>query len=98
MDLIFEWDPEKDKANQRKHKVSFDEARTVFADFLAITHVDETHSAGAETRLFTAGTSRRNRILLVVHCERADRIRIISARVATAWERKIYEEENRRRR
>jgi uncharacterized DUF497 family protein len=78
-------------ANQRKHRVSFHEASTIFGDPLAITFDDPDHSIG-EQRFLTSGFSRLDRLLVVAHTERADRIRIISARVATRQEKKIYEE------
>ena len=94
MRLIFEWDENKARQNRRKHKVSFEEAKTVFNDPLLITFPDEYHS-GAEERFISIGTS--SRILLVVHTERWESggttvLRIISARKATASERKVYEE------
>jgi uncharacterized DUF497 family protein len=89
--MKFEWDEEKATANQRKHKVSFHEASTIFGDPLAITFDDPDHSIG-EQRFLTFGLSRLNRLLIVAHTERADRIRIISARIATRQEKRIYEE------
>jgi uncharacterized DUF497 family protein len=89
--MKFEWDAEKAKANQRKHNVSLHEASTIFGDPLAITFDDPDHSIG-EQRYLTFGLSRLNRLLVVAHTERADRIRIISARVATRQEKRIYEE------
>lgn len=89
--MKFEWNEQKAKANQRKHKVSFHEASTVFGDPLAITFDDPDHSIG-EQRYLTFGLSRLNRLLVVAHTERADRIRIISARVTTRQEKRIYEE------
>ena len=89
--MKFEWNEQKAKANQRKHKVSFHEASTVFGDPLAITFDDPDHSIG-EQRYLTFGLSRLNRLLVVTHTGRADRIRIISARVTTRQEKRIYEE------
>jgi len=88
----FEWDPEKDHANQAKHDVSFDEASTVFGDPLAITVDDPDHSLD-ENRMLTTGWSNRGRVIIVAHTDRDDRIRIISARAVTAAERRDYEEE-----
>jgi uncharacterized DUF497 family protein len=91
MGLQFEWDEAKAKQNRRKHGVSFEEASTVFADALALTIDDPLHS-DEEDRFVTLGESDRRRVLVVVFTERGDKIRIISARVATRWERKDYEE------
>ena len=91
MGLIFEWDPAQAKANRPKHRVSFEEAATVLADPLTLTIPDPLHS-GTEQRFVTMGTSYRRRMLVVVHVDRGDRIRIISARKATRRERQVYEE------
>ena len=91
MDLRFQWDPEKAAANRRKHRVSFIEATTVFGDELSSTRLDRQHAAHEE-RYVTVGTSERGRLLVVVHTERGERIRIISARRATPGERRQYEE------
>jgi uncharacterized protein len=87
----FEWDGEKAARNLRKHKVSFDEAATVFGDLLSITAADPAHSSG-ERRYITVGLSSEGRLLMVAHADRGERIRIISARTLTASERKAYEE------
>lgn len=92
MGLKFEWHPGKAKQNNRKHNVSFAEASTIFADPLSATVFDPDHS-GKEDRYITVGFSVRNRLLIVSHTERGNRIRIISARELTASERKVYEEE-----
>jgi uncharacterized protein len=92
MELSFSWDPRKDAANQRKHRVSFTEARTAFEDVLSITVPDPGHS-NDESRFVLVGRSRRDRLLVVAHAENADEIRIISARPATRRERHAYEEE-----
>lgn len=89
--MHFEWDPRKAAENLRKHGVGFDEAATVFGDPLAITFSDPDHS-GSEERLITFGLSLQNRLLVVSHTPRQPRIRIISARLMTRRERKIYEE------
>ncbi len=89
--MNFEWEEAKAEANLEKHKVSFEEASTVFQDVLSLTGRDPDHSIG-EHRLVTFGMSARNRALLVSHTERTGKIRIISARPATRAERKIYEE------
>ncbi|MGZ5437885.1 MAG: BrnT family toxin [Pyrinomonadaceae bacterium] len=90
MNAEFEWDPEKAEANLRKHGVHFSEAATVFFDQLSLTVPDPLHSTG-ENRLVITGLSESRRHLVVVHADRGDRIRIISARLATAAERKRYE-------
>jgi uncharacterized DUF497 family protein len=86
MSLLFEWDPKKARSNLAKHGVSFDEASTVFKDDLSITISDPLHSEDEE-RLVLIGRSYRDKLLVVVHTERGDRIRIISARPATRRER-----------
>ncbi len=89
--IEFEWDPRKAAANARKHGVTFEEAASVFGDPLAAIFTDEAHSTG-ELREIIIGHSERNRLLLVSFAERAERIRIISARSATRRERRDYEE------
>lgn len=91
MGLTFEWDEKKARKNLKKHGVSFEEAATVFGDPLSLTIDDPLHSK-YEKRFVTMGESMRRRILVVVHAERGDNIRIISARVATRRERRAYEE------
>jgi uncharacterized DUF497 family protein len=88
--MQFEWDPGKAKLNHRKHGVSFEEAVTVFYDPLSATFDDADHSVG-EQRLITVGFSSRGRLLFVSHTERGKALRIISARSATAHERKKHE-------
>jgi uncharacterized DUF497 family protein len=87
----FEWDARKAVENLRKHKVSFNEAATVFGDFLSTTAADPGHSA-SEHRYITVGLSNLGRLLMVAHAERGERIRIISARPLTARERRAYED------
>ncbi len=91
MALRFSWDAAKARANVAKHGVSFEEAVTVFADPLSVTIPDPRHSLG-ETRLVEFGLSHRGRVLAVMHVEREDTIRLISAREATRSERNTYEE------
>ena len=91
MPLLFEWDPKKARRNLKTHSVSFDEASTAFRDPLSITIADPLHSEDEE-RLVLIGHSHRHRLLVVIHTERGDRIRIISARLATTRERLRYEE------
>jgi uncharacterized DUF497 family protein len=88
--LLFEWDSQKAKINQKKHGVSFDEASTTFKDPLSLTIDDPLHS-NDEERLVHIGLSYKNRVLVVVHTERGDNVRIISARKACKNERKYYE-------
>ena len=89
--MQFEWNREKAKKNFSKHKVSFDEAMTVFYDPLSATFEDKEHST-TEQRLITIGYSSKNRLIVVAHTERGTIVRIISARLATAHERKKHEE------
>jgi uncharacterized DUF497 family protein len=88
--MQFEWDREKARKNLKKHKVSFDEAVTVFYDPLSATFNDPDHSDD-EQRLITVGYSSHRRLLVVAHAERGKTIRIISARSVTAHERKRHE-------
>lgn len=89
--LRFEWDENKDLANQRKHSVSFEEAQTVFLDENAIRYYDPDHAAD-EDRFLMFGMSWKLRILIVCHCFRAGGsvIRIISARKANKIESSDY--------
>lgn len=91
MKVNVEWDPVKARINLRKHGVTFEEASTVFTDPLSSTIFDPLHSA-TEDRFIIIGQSTRRRLLVVVHTDRGNTIRIISARVANAHERKTYEE------
>jgi len=88
--IIFEWDPQKNRTNIEKHGVSFEEESTVFQDTLSLTIYDPLHSIDEE-RLILIGMSQKNRILVVVHTERGDNIRIISARKTNKKEREYYE-------
>jgi uncharacterized DUF497 family protein len=89
--MEFEWDQAKAARNLQKHGIEFAEAATVFGDPLASTFPDPDHSID-EDRFITVGMSGRNRVLIVSHTDRGDRIRIISARQSTRRERKAYEE------
>jgi uncharacterized protein len=89
----FEWDPGKARQNRRKHRVSFQEAATVFGDPLAVTYPDPDHST-SEQRFITVGMSSIGRVLIVAHVDRSENIRIVSARKTTQREREHYEEEN----
>jgi uncharacterized DUF497 family protein len=88
----FEWDPSKARQNRRKHRVSFQEATTVFGDPLAVTYPDPDHSL-SEQRFITVGMSSGGKILMVAHADRNESIRIISVRRTTQREREHYEEE-----
>lgn len=83
--FTFEWDDTKARSNRRKHGVSFEEAATVFADPLAQVFDDPDHSVH-EPRFLLLGLSYARRELIVLHVERGERLRIISARRATARE------------
>jgi uncharacterized DUF497 family protein len=87
----FEWDPLKAVENVREHRVSFNEAATVFGDFLGTTVADPDHSVD-ERRYITVGLSSQGRLLMVAHADRGERVRIISARRLTSSERRAYEE------
>ena len=91
MELHFEWDPRKSVGNKLKHGVSFDEAKTVFADEHALLIADPDHSE-REERFILLGLSSLLRTLVVCHCYRAGegRVRIISARKATKCEQDEY--------
>ncbi len=92
--MKFEWDRAKAAANVKKHKVTFEAAKTVFYDDLAVQFFDEDH-ASTEDRFLLLGMSSDARLLLVCHCEREEGevIRIISARRATQQEAKFYQGE-----
>jgi uncharacterized protein len=90
MDLAFEWDEDKAVRNLRKHKISFEEAKTVFADPLSMTINDPKHSL-KERRFIDIGMSAAGNVLVVSYTER-DKIRLISCRRASKTELKIYEE------
>ncbi|MFN8491245.1 MAG: BrnT family toxin [Caldilineaceae bacterium] len=91
MAIRFEWDASKAKKNLRKHKVSFEEAKTIFNDPFTVTYPDPEHSDNEE-RDITIGISARARLLLVVHTDEEGRVRIISCRKATLAERRFYEQ------
>lgn len=95
MNLLFEWDAEKAASNLKKHKVGFDEAKTLFNDPLLATSSDGEHSS-YEQRFVSIGVSAKGLVLLLVHTETISGnhvvIRLISCRRATAAERKFYEE------
>ena len=93
MAIAFEWDAVKAAANLAKHRVSFGEASTVFQDPLSVTVPDPRHSQ-SEQRFAILGRSARGRLLAVFHTEGDQRVRIISARPPTRFERGVYEEES----
>ena len=93
MRLNFEWNEQKTTINKNKHGVSFEEANTVFGDPLSLTIDDPLHSR-SEQRFIIIGRSIRQRTVVVVYVERRNKIRIISARLATSREKKTYEENN----
>jgi len=86
----FEWDDEKAGSNLKKHGVNFEEGATIFNDPRIATILDPDHSKGEE-RYISIGISVQGRLLVVVHTEREERIRLISCRKATRGERKMYE-------
>jgi len=80
--ITFEWDAEKAASNEEKHGLSFEEASTAFGDPLSITVDDPDHSQD-EARLLLLGTTHKGRLVVVVHTDRDDALRLISARLAT---------------
>lgn len=91
MALTFEWDKDKAKRNIRKHKITFEEAKTVFNDPFLLTFPDSDHSDDEE-RYVNIGMSSKRRVLIVIHTERYQTIRLISSRKATRFELRVYEE------
>jgi hypothetical protein len=96
MRLEFEWDTSKAQANLAKHGVAFEEAVSVFADPLAALFADPDHS-GEEEREIIVGLSTKPQLLVVSFVEREGRVRLISARRATAAERRRHEEHTQKR-
>lgn len=90
--MQFVWDQNKAAINIAKHGVSFEEAATVFGDPLSNTYSDPAHSV-TELRFIIIGVSEQGKMLVVAHTEDGEEVRIISAREATAGERKAYEED-----
>ena len=90
--MNFEWDREKATSNLEKHGVSFDEAATAFGDPLSSTILDPDRSDD-EDRYILIGQAFSGRVVVVVHTERGEFIRLISARLATRSERRSYEQE-----
>ena len=91
MSLTFEWDLRKARSNLAKHDVGCEEASTIFGDPLSLTIPDPEHSQ-RENRYVTIGRAFNGKLFVVVHTDRSDNIRIISARRASRRERKFYEE------
>ncbi len=89
--MKFEWDENKAAVNLSKHGISFEEARTVFDDPLYLDLYDPDHS-DQEDRYIIVGESQQGNLLIVSYTERADFIRLISARKVTRMEREVYEE------
>lgn len=86
-----EWDEDKNRRNKKKHKVSFEEAATVFNDPMALIVPDDEHTWG-EKRYYIIGVSGLGDLLVVFYTERGNSVRIISARTPTRKERRDYEE------
>ncbi len=95
MKIRFEWDEKKAESNQKKHGISFDEAKSVFYDDNAIQFFDEENSSEVEDRFIMLGMSLKAHVLVVCHCIRENDglIRIFSARKATKVESKFYSKE-----
>lgn len=89
--MRFEWDEQKATSNLLKHGIDFDNAVGVFNDPMALTYPDPDHSLG-EIRLLTFGYSKDGKLLAVIHTERGQNIRIVSARKVTRHERTTYEQ------
>lgn len=92
MPLRFSWDRTKASANLTKHGISFEEASSVLGDPLSLTIPDPEHSSPGEERFITIGLSTAGRLLVVIHSDQDESVRIISGRVATSHERTDYEE------
>ncbi len=86
--MKFEWDEKKEQINIRKHGIDFKTASHVFLDERRIEYYDEAHSSVGEDRFITIGSARK--VMVIVYTEREDALRIISARLATKKERRIY--------
>jgi uncharacterized protein len=91
--MKFEWNPHKAESNAKKHRITFEEASTVFNDSLSVTFPDPDHSVG-ERRYVIIGVSRFGQLLIVAHTDRGEKVRIISARKANRQERRFYERGN----
>ena len=93
MAMQFEWDVEKAEINLKKHKIGFEEAKSVFGDPFSITVDDPDHSK-AEQRFIDIGKSVSGKLLVVIYTERGNKTRIISSRKATLAERRKYEKQS----
>ena len=91
--MKFKWDNRKAASNERKHKVSFTEAISVFQDTLSVTYPDMDHSE-EEDRFLIIGAATTGSVVVVSHAFRNETIRIISARKATTKERSFYEQQS----
>jgi uncharacterized protein len=91
MALKFEWDSRKAQINKRKHGITFEQASTIFGNPLSLTIPDPAHSIG-EDRFVTIGMSVNGKLIVAVHVDYDDIIRIISARNATRNEKRQYEQ------
>lgn len=93
--MEFEWDPQKNERNRKRHRISFEEAREVFGDPFHLSVLDRRFTY-FEERWITVGQTGRRRVAVVAHVyfdeDGAEVVRIISAREATAYERRQYEE------
>ncbi len=89
--MNFEWDREKAASNLEKHEVSFEEAATAFGDPLSSTILDP-DSSDDEDRYVLIGQAFSGRLVVVVHTDRGESVRLISARLATRSERRSYEQ------
>ena len=89
--MRFEWDFNKAQLNVSKHGVTFEEATTIFGDPLSLTRSDPDNSQD-ETRFVTIGVSTNSKTIVVIHTDRSDATRIISARLASKRERECYEQ------
>lgn len=90
--MEFEWDPDKAASNLEKHDISFEEAATAFGDPFSLTIPDPDHS-DEEDRFVLLGETVAGALVVVVHAERGDNVRIISGRRATRREQRAYEED-----
>jgi uncharacterized DUF497 family protein len=89
--VVYEWDASKATQNLKKHGVSFDEAASAFGDPFTLTIPDPHHSLD-ELRFVTIGMTAQQRLVTIVHTDRGDAVRLISARQASRKERHDYEE------
>lgn len=88
--MDFEWDPAKASSNIDKHGVTFEEAVSVFGDVFAST-INNVLNSATEERFITLGLSHRRRLIVIVHTDRGESVRLISARLASPTERRQYD-------